>query len=95
MTINFFGTADKIKQAAFYIPFTIYFIVFALAAFIGYKMLDNEQLNAFSSFADIFRLLLKVALGFTVAIISIAFIPVLISFLYHSIFIYLNASNDY
>ena len=82
MTINFFGTADKIKQAAFYIPFTIYFIVFALAAFIGYKMLDNEQLNAFSSFADIFRLLLKVALGFTVAIISIAFIPVLISFLY-------------
>lgn len=82
MTMNFSRTTDKIKQAAFYIPFTIYFIVFALAAFIGYKMLDNEQLNAFSSFADIFRLLLRVALGFTVTIISIAFIPVLISFLY-------------
>lgn len=80
--MNFSRTTDKIKQAAFYIPFTIYFVVFALAAFIGYKMLDNEQLNTFSSFSDIFRLLLKVALGFTVAIISIAFIPVLISFLY-------------
>ncbi len=82
MDMNFSQTTSRIKQAAFYIPFTIYFVVFALAAFIGYKMLDNEQLNAFSSFADIFRLLLKVALGFTVAIISIAFIPVLVSFLY-------------
>lgn len=80
--MNFSRTADKIKHAAFYIPFTIYFVVFAIAAIIGFKMLDNDQINAYSSFADIFKLLLKVALGFTVAIISIAFIPVLISFLY-------------
>lgn len=45
-------------------------------------MLDNDQINAYSSFADIFKLLLKVALGFTVAIISIAFIPVLVSFIH-------------
>lgn len=82
MSMNFSRTTDKIKQAAFYIPFTIYFVVFAIAAIIGFKMLDNDQINAYSSFADIFRLLLKVALGFTVAIISIAFIPVLVSFLY-------------
>ncbi len=82
MNMNFSRTTDKIKLAAFYIPFTIYFVVFAIAAFIGYKMLDNDEINAYSSFADIFRLLLEVALGFTVAIISIAFIPVLISFLY-------------
>ncbi|HEX8677843.1 MAG TPA: DUF58 domain-containing protein, partial [Segetibacter sp.] len=80
--MNFSRTTDKIKQAAFYIPFTIYFVVFAIAAIIGFKMLDNDQINAYSSFADIFRLLLKVALGFTVAIISIAFIPVLVSFIY-------------
>ena len=82
MSMNFSRTTDKIKQAAFYIPFTIYFVVFAIAAIIGFKMLDNDQINAYSSFADIFRLLLKVALGFTVAIISIAFIPVLVSFIY-------------
>jgi hypothetical protein len=81
--MNFSRTADRIKQAAFYIPFTIYFVVFAIAAIIGFKMLDNDQINAYSSFADIFRLLLKVALGFTVAIISIAFIPVLVSFIYY------------
>ena len=83
MSMNFSRTADRIKQAAFYIPFTIYFVVFAIAAIIGFKMLDNDQINAYSSFADIFRLLLKVALGFTVAIISIAFIPVLVSFIYY------------
>ncbi|HKG68843.1 MAG TPA: DUF58 domain-containing protein [Segetibacter sp.] len=81
--MNFSRTTDKIKQAAFYIPFTIYFVVFAIAAIIGFKMLDNDQINAYSSFADIFRLLLRVALGFTVAIISIAFIPVLVSFIYY------------
>ncbi len=80
--MNFSRTADKIKHTAFYIPFTIYFVVFAITAIIGFKMLDNDQINAYSSFADIFRLLLKVALGFGVAIISIAFIPVLVSFLY-------------
>lgn len=82
MNMNFSRTTDKIKQAAFYIPFTIYFVVFAIAAIIGFKMLDNDQINAYSSFANIFKLLLKVALGFTVAIILVAFIPVLISFVY-------------
>ena len=83
MSMNFSRTTDKIKQAAFYIPFTIYFVVFAIAAIIGFKMLDNDQINAYSSFADIFRLLLRVALGFTVAIISIAVIPVLVSFIHY------------
>ena len=82
MSTNFLRTTDKIKHSAFYIPFTIYFVVFAIAAFIGFKMLDNDEINAYSSFADIFRLLLKVALGFSVAIILIAFLPVLISFIY-------------
>jgi hypothetical protein len=80
--MNFPGTTDKIKQAAFYIPFTIYFVVFAVAAFIGFKMLGNNELNVDTAYSDIFQLLLKVALGFTVAIIVIAFIPVLISFIY-------------
>jgi len=80
--MNASKTTDKIKQAAFYIPFTIYFVVFAVAAFIGFKMLGSNQINADSSFVDIFQLLLKVALVFTAAIISVAFIPVLISFIY-------------
>jgi hypothetical protein len=82
MNINFSQTRDKIKQAGFYIPFTIYFVVFALAAFIAGKMLGQNEINSDSSFVDIFTLLLKVALWFCVAIISIAFLSVLTSFLF-------------
>lgn len=82
MSMNFPRITDKIKHAAFYIPFTVYFLVFAIAAFIGYNMLGNNEIDAETSYSDIFQLLLRVALGFTVAIILIAFIPVLISFIY-------------
>src|SRR4051794_20511734 len=82
MNMNFSRTRDKIKHAAFYIPFTIYFVVFAIAAFIGFKMLGNNEIDADSSFTDIFQLLLKVAMAFTIAIILVAFIPVLISLVY-------------
>lgn len=80
--MNFLRTANRIKHAAFYIPFTIYFVVFAITAFFGWKLLNNDQINAVSSFVDIFKLLLTVALAFTVAIISVAFLPVLISYIY-------------
>ncbi len=82
MNMTFSRTTDKIKHAAFYIPFTIYFVVFAIAAFVGFKMMGSNEINADSSFVDIFQLLLKVALAFTIAIISVAFLPVLISFFY-------------
>ncbi len=82
MSINFLQARDKIKQASFYIPFTVYFAVFAIAAFVAYNMLGHREINADSSYSDIFALLLKVALGFCAAIISVAFLSVLISYLY-------------
>jgi hypothetical protein len=82
MNITFSQTRDRIKRAGFYIPFTIYFVVFAAAAFVGGKMLGQNEINANSSFADIFTLLLKVALWFCVAIISVAFLSVLVSYLF-------------
>jgi len=80
MNINFEQIREKIKQSGFYIPFTIYFVVFAATAFIGNKLLTQNEINADSSFADIFTLLLKVALWFCVAIILIALLTVLKSF---------------
>jgi len=80
--MNFSQTRDKIKQTAFYIPFTVYFVVFSVAAFIAFKMLGNNTIDADSSFADIFGLLLKVALWFCAAILSIAFLSVLVSYIY-------------
>src|SRR4051812_29412274 len=82
MNMNFSQTRDKIKQGAFYIPFTIYFFVFAVAALIAFNMLGQHDLDATSSYSDIFGLLLKVALAFCVAIISIAFLSVFVSYLH-------------
>lgn len=75
-------TKDKIRQAGFYIPFTVYFVVFAAAAAFAWNLLNNNEIQPDSSFADIFSLLLKVALWFTVAIIFIAFLSVLVSLLH-------------
>lgn len=75
-------TRDKIKQAGFYFPFTIYFIVFFISGLFVYSILSHNQIDSDSSYAAIFDLLIKVALGFCVAIIAVAFSTVLISYLY-------------
>jgi hypothetical protein len=82
MNMTFSSTIDKIKRTGFYIPFTIYFVVFAVAVIFSRNLLNNNEINANSSYADIFQLLLKIALWFTTAIISIALLTVLTSWLY-------------
>src|SRR4051794_23461966 len=82
MKMTFSERSNRIKQAAFYVPFTVYFAVFAIASFIGFKLLTNNEIEADTAFSDIFGLLLKVALWFSIAIISFAFSTVLISYLH-------------
>ena len=82
MNMNFSQTRDKIKQAGFYIPFTVYFVVFFVTTLIAFKMLGQHEINADSSYSDIFGLLLKVAFAFCTAIISVAFLSVLTSYMY-------------
>ena len=81
MKFDFPGTA-KLKQAGFYIPFTVYFAVFAIAGIVSYKILTNNEIDADSAYLDIFTLLIKVALYFTIAIISISFLTVIVSYLF-------------
>lgn len=82
MSMNFSQTRDKIRRASFYFPFTVYFVVFSIAALISFRMLGNNEINANSSYADIFGLLLKVASVFCAAIITVAFLSVFVSYLY-------------
>ena len=82
MEMNFLKAKDKVTQASFYIPFTIYFVVFSVVTLIAFRMLGHQEIDPDSSYSDIFGLLIKVALGFCAAIISIAFLSVLISYLY-------------
>ncbi len=72
----------NIKQAGFYIPFTIYFVVFAVASFLAYKWIQINPLQADTAFGNIFLLLLKVALWFGIVMLVIALISVLVSMLY-------------
>ncbi|HSU50179.1 MAG TPA: DUF58 domain-containing protein [Segetibacter sp.] len=90
MKINFSKTRDKIRNVSFYIPFTVYFVVFSVAVFIALKMLGNHEIDSTSSYSDIFELLLKVAIAFCAAIITVAFLSVFVSYLY---FIYHKRKN--
>jgi cbb3-type cytochrome oxidase subunit 3 len=82
MNMNFFHARDKIRRASFYIPFTVYFVAFFVAAFIAFRAASNNEIDTYSSYSDIFSLLLKVAIAFCGAIILIAFLSVLVSYLY-------------
>jgi hypothetical protein len=81
MSMNFSETRDKFRRASFYIPFTVYFVVFTIAALISYKVLRHNQIDADSSYADIFGLLFKVAFAFCASIIAVAFLSVIVSYL--------------
>ncbi len=52
---------NKIKQAGFYIPFTVYFFVFVIAAAFGWRALHSSTMQGDTAFSDIYTLLLDVA----------------------------------
>ncbi len=78
------------KRVSFYLPFTLYFVLFLTGVFFGYRWLDKKANIADSAYKDIFLLLLTVALGFCVAIICFGFISVVLAF----IFIKLKQKNN-
>lgn len=80
--MKFLQAKDKLRRAGFYIPFTVYFAAFFITAFILFRMLGHNEIDSDSSYADIFGLLLKVAFAFCTAIISVAFLSVLVAYLY-------------
>ena len=80
MTIK--GFSNKIKQASFYIPFTLYFFLFVIAVSLAWKLLHKNPQEFDTSYNDIFTLLLKVALFFGVALLLLALLSVAISLVY-------------
>lgn len=71
-----------IKKAGYYIPFTIYFIVFSAIVIPGYLWLKSNSKLPDSAYKDIISLLLSVALLFSVAIICFGLITVITSYIY-------------
>jgi hypothetical protein len=73
---------NKIKKAGFYIPFTVYFFVFVIAAAFSWRALHSDTIKADTAFADIYTLLLNVALWFCLVIVSLALLSVVVSFIF-------------
>ena len=88
--MSFLRIQATLKQAGFYIPITIYFVVFAIASLLAYKWLSINPIDSDTAFGNIFLLLLKVALWFGIIMLSIALVSVLISFIY---FLYTKRKN--
>jgi len=80
-----------VQPAVFFVPFTYYFFLFAVALAIANAWLSSRELIPGSSFTDVFRLLVKTGVWFLITIISIALISVLISFI---IFIWKKKRNN-
>ena len=76
------GFRNKLKQAGFYIPFTLYFFLFVIAGTVAWNMLHNNQNENDTAFADIFTLLLKVAFFFGAILLGLALLSVLTSLIF-------------
>jgi hypothetical protein len=77
------GIRNSLRRTGFYIPFTLYFFVFVVTATLVRKLLSNSNYGRDTAFEDIFDLLLRVAVLFGAIVITLSFLTVLISFLFH------------
>jgi len=70
------------KRVSFYLPFTLYFVLFLIGVFFGYRWLNKKANIPDSAYKDVFSLLLTIALGFCVVIICFGFISVVVAFIF-------------
>lgn len=71
-----------VRLIGFYIPFTLYFILFAAGCWIAYTSLKQQPVIPDTSYSDIFPLLIRIAVLFASALVALAFITVIISYLF-------------
>src|SRR5947209_393924 len=70
------------NNVTFYLPFTWYFVVFAVCGLAGYRWLNKQPKLPDTAYADIFPLLIHIAVFFIIIILSISLLSVLVSFLF-------------
>ncbi len=71
-----------VQVVGFFVPFTWYFFLFSVAFYLSYIWLVDKPKIPDSAYSDIFPLLIKVTIWFCAAILLLAFISVLTSFLF-------------
>lgn len=80
--MNIAGLRKSIKEVSFYIPFTLYFVLLAVAGALCWVLLNSATYQPETSFADIFLLLVKVASTFAIILIAFALLSVLFAWLF-------------
>ena len=85
MNIYFASLSSRMKKISFFIPFTIYFIVFTVVSLFFKNLINPNNTVYDSSYGEIFFLLIKVAIFFTFAILSFSLLFVLLSW-FHFIY---------
>src|SRR5579875_4157840 len=74
-------SSQPIRRFSFYLPFTWYFVVFALCCIAGYTWIKTFPKLPDSAYADIFPLLLHIAFWFLIIFLSVSLLSVVFSFL--------------
>lgn len=69
-----------LQPAVFYVPFTFYFLLFAVSVILANSWLQSRQVIPGSSFADIFKLLIKTGIWFLAIIILVALLSVVAAY---------------
>ncbi len=73
---------NPVRNVSFYLPFTWYFFVFAACCLAGYFWIKTFPKLPDTAYADIFPLLLSIAVWFLIVFLLISFVSVTFSFIY-------------
>jgi hypothetical protein len=73
---------NALRKFSFYIPFTWYFVLFSVAAGLGYLWLQRKSEIPDSAYKDIFLLLLVVALWCALIVLSTGWLSVTVPYFY-------------
>ena len=76
------GLLNRFKRFSFYLPITLYFLLFAVATAVAWQFLQKDPQESETAFGDILRLLVQVAFFFGGILIGIALLTVLISLVF-------------
>lgn len=73
---------QSLRLISFYIPFTWYFVLFVAGCTIAYLSLKNQPVVPDTSYADIYLLLISIAIWFCIILVALALITVIVSYIF-------------
>lgn len=82
MNTYFYAAINRLKKASFFIPFTIYFIVFIVVSLFFKNLINQNDTVYDSSYGEILFLLIKVAIFFAIAFLSFSLFSVVVSWVH-------------